>query len=74
MNAKALFLPEYATDYDGVSTVVLRPADLATCTALQQSALYDFVRLGGVIIFSGPLNASRFEAGSAWREIFDEAT
>ncbi len=74
VNAKALFLPEYATDYDGVSTVVLRPADLATCTALQQSALYDFVRLGGVIIFSGPLNASRFEAGSAWREIFDEAT
>ena len=71
---RQIALPESPHFYRGVSIVVLEPGDYARLTPLQRAALYDYVRLGGVLAFSGDLDLATLASLDPWQRWFANAT
>ncbi len=62
-------LPEHAIHYFGVSAVLVGPIDLSTLSARQRNALYDYVRLGGSVVFFGGLDRCGAAGAGPWNDI-----
>ncbi len=71
VRARAFVLPEDPVGYTGCSTVFFGPGDYTRLTEEQRLALFDFVRLGGSVVFYGRHEWSaiaQLEPWSAWFE------
>ncbi|MBI4603076.1 MAG: hypothetical protein HY721_14050 [Planctomycetes bacterium] len=59
-------LPEDVRAYAGAAAVLVGPCDLSRWTAGQRRALYDFARLGGTVVFHGPLDRAALKGAGEW--------
>ncbi|MCZ6793590.1 MAG: hypothetical protein O7J95_08265 [Planctomycetota bacterium] len=63
------YLPENPTHYRGVAALIIGPEDLSMWTDSQRRALYDYVRLGGSIVFHGSWEQFGLAGSGVWREL-----
>ena len=69
LKAKALALPEDVSAYLGVERVILRDFASGRSTPRQRHALYDYVRLGGSVVFCGSLESG--DQAEPWTGLLD---
>ena len=64
-------LPEDHRAYYGLGGVLLHETDVRTLTPGQRRALLDYVRLGGVLVLSGRIEAQWFDGLPIWEKLLD---
>jgi hypothetical protein len=66
--AKPFHLPEDLRAYVGVTAVLVGPTDLSLWTRGQREALYDYLRLGGTVIFFGRIDRAALKGAAEWED------
>jgi len=64
-----LYLPEEVRHYEGADAIFVGPTDLSRWTPGQRRALYDYVRLGGTVIFFGAIDPASLKGAKEWETI-----
>jgi len=71
--ARPLVLPETSFAYSGLAAVLLAGADLSRWTRGQRDALYDYLRSGGTVVFTGVLDRPALEGAGVWKDLLSPA-
>jgi len=69
---RPLDLPESVNDYLGVGAVIVYAPEIDQWTEAQRDALFDYLRLGGCVIFGGPIDTANLAGTGPWQRVLGD--